>query len=82
MGAYRYKAGAGLGARARVADPDVSDELSSEMHDLDMASDTEVEVVGHDEERDLVLVNWTDLQGNPRTTSIDPAVFAADFEEC
>ena len=54
---YRYKADAGLAARARVADPDVSDDLPAEMRDLDMAPGTEVEVAGHDEERDLVLVN-------------------------
>lgn len=79
---YRYNADAGLAARARIADPDLSDELPSEMHDLDMPPGTEVEVVGHDEERDLVLVNWTDLQGNPRTTSIEPSTFGNDFEEC
>lgn len=79
---HRYKADGGLAARARVADPNVSDDLPSEMHDLDMAPDTEVTVVGHDEDRDLVLVNWTDLQGNQRTTSIEPEAFARDFEEC
>ena len=79
---YRYKADAGLAARARVADPDVSDDLPAEMRDLDMEPGTEVEVAGHDEERDLVLVNWTDANGTPRTTSLPPDTFAADFEEC
>jgi hypothetical protein len=79
---YRYKADAGLAARARIADPDLSDDLPSDMHDLDMAPDTEVTVVGRDEERDLILVNWTDLQGNPRSTSIEPDAFDNDFEEC
>jgi hypothetical protein len=79
---YRYKADAGLAARARIADPDVSDDLPEEMHDLDMPPDTEVTVVGHDEERNLVLVGWTDLQGNSRTTSIEPDALAHDFEEC
>jgi hypothetical protein len=79
---HRYKAAVGLGARARVADPNLSDELPTEMRSLDMAPGTEVTVAGHDEERDLVLVNWTDSQGNPRTTSIELEVFAEDFEEC
>jgi len=79
---HRYKADAGLAARARVADPDVSDELPAEMHDLDMAPGTEVEVIGPDDERDLVLVNWTDRNGTPRTTSLTAETFADDFEEC
>jgi hypothetical protein len=79
---HRYKADVGLGARARVDDPNLSDELPTEMRDLDMAPGTEVTVVGHDEERDLVLVDWTDSQGNQRTTSVELDVFAADFEEC
>ncbi len=80
--AYRYRAGDGLAARARIADPDLSDDLPAEMHDLDMQPDTVVEVTGYDEERDLVLVGWTDLQGNPRITSVLPADFVDDFEEC
>jgi hypothetical protein len=52
------------------------------MHYLDKAPGNEVTVAGHDEERNLMLVNWTDLQGNPRTTSVEPDVFDRDFEEC
>jgi hypothetical protein len=80
--AYRYRGDAGLAARARIADPDVGDDLPAEMHDLDMQPDTVVEVTGYDAERDLVLVGWTDLQGNPRITSVTPGDFADDFEEC
>lgn len=76
---YRHTAEQGLAARARVADPDVSDDLPAEMVDLDMHPDTTVTVAGYDDERDLVLVEWTDLQGNPRTTSVEPAQFAVNF---
>lgn len=76
---YRHTAEKGLAARARVADPDVSDDLSAEMTDLDMHPDTTVTVAGYDDERDLVLVDWTDLQGNLRTTSVELAQFAEHF---
>lgn len=78
---HRYKADVGLAARARVDDPDVSDDLPAEMHELDMAPGTEVTVSGHDLERELVLLNWTDRNGTPRTTSVTAEVFADDFEE-
>jgi hypothetical protein len=75
----RFTADTGLAAAARVADPDVSDDLPTEMVDLDLHPDTTVTVVGHDEERDLVLIEWTDLQGNPRITSVPPEQIASDF---
>lgn len=74
-----YSADVGLAARARVADPDLSDELPSEMAALDLAPGTEVTVDGYDTDRDLVLAGWTDSAGTPRVTSIDPAEFAAQF---
>jgi hypothetical protein len=55
--------------------------LHPEMHELDMAPGTVVEVLDHDTARDLVLVGWTDAPGNPRTTSIEPAIFAQHFVE-
>lgn len=76
---YRHAAEQGLAARARVADPAVSDDLSSEMADLDLHPDTTVVVAGYDDDRGLVLLEWTDRQGNPRITSVDPDDFAADF---
>ena len=54
-------------------------ELSAEMAALDLAPDTPVTVVGHDAERDLVIVEWQDSSGNPRTTSVDPLLFAEYF---
>lgn len=48
---------------------------------LDMHPDTLVTVCGHDDDRDLVLVEWTDSQGNPRITSIAPDVFDDQFTE-
>jgi hypothetical protein len=77
--AYVYSADAGLAARARVADPDLTDELPSEMAALDLAPGTEVCVEGYDKDRDLVLVGWTDSNGTPRVTSVDPAEFAETF---
>lgn len=76
---YRYEAEEGLGGRARVADPTVSDDLPAEMRELDMTTDTRVTVSGYDDERDLVLVDWTDGQGNPRTTSLEPEVLDEHF---
>jgi hypothetical protein len=52
---------------------------SREMAELDLHPGTEVKVVGHDDDRDLVLVEWTDAQGNSRTTSVEPDVFSDHF---
>lgn len=49
------------------------------MHALDLHPGTEVTVAGHDADRDLVLVEWTDAQGDPRITSVEPADFHAHF---
>lgn len=76
---WTYTADAGLAARARVADPDLSDELPAEMAALDLTPGTEVTVEGYDKDRDLVLVGWTDRNDTPRVTSVDPAEFAAQF---
>lgn len=55
--------------------------LGRSMADLDMPHDTEVELVGHDDDRNLEIVEWTDRHGDPRRTSIEPDVFASHFEE-
>jgi hypothetical protein len=73
----RYAYGGDKGLGAAHADRD----LPSEMHDLDLHSGTEVKVHGYDDDRDLVLVEWTDLAGNPRITSVEPDVFDRDFAE-
>lgn len=46
---------------------------------LDMHPGTLVTLAGYDEDRDLVLVEWTDGQDNQRITSIPPASFDDDF---
>jgi hypothetical protein len=69
---YRHDARAGLGVRAAGS-------LSGEMADLDMTPGVLVTVVGYDDDRGLVLVEWTDGQGNPRITSVDPDDFDANF---
>jgi hypothetical protein len=56
-------------------------DISAEMADLDLKPGTPVKVVGHDEDRNLVLLEWTDAQGNPRITSVEPDVFTAHFEK-
>lgn len=67
---YRHSAGQGLAARARTADPDLSDELTAEMAELDLPADAVVTVTGIDDNRDLVLLSWTDGNGTPRITSV------------
>ena len=78
---YRHTAEQGLAARARVADPDLDDALPSDMAQLDLPPDTVVEVVGFDDDRDLVLVSWTDGNGTDRITSLDEADFTDSFTE-
>lgn len=56
-------------------------EIPAEMRDLDMAPGTEVEHDGTDEDRNLVIVAWTDKAGDARRTSVDPAFFVSHFEE-
>ena len=69
---YHYRADVGLAAQ-HVAD------LSAEMVGLDMQPGTIVTVVDYDHDRDLVVVDWIDAQGNPRITSVAPELFARDF---
>lgn len=81
---YRHTGQHGLGQRARIADPDIATELNtlaSEMAELDMPADTTVTVIGHDDDRDLVLVEWTDRTGTVRITSLTVADLAESFTE-
>jgi hypothetical protein len=55
-------------------------EIDSSMEELDLHPGTEVEVVGFEDERDLVIVSWTDRQGNPRRTTVSPDELDAQFE--
>lgn len=48
---------------------------------LDLPVGAQVTVSGFDEDRGLMLFEWTDQFGNPRTTSIEPDRFAELFEE-
>lgn len=69
---HAYGARQALGARnAENQHPD--------MVQLDLSPGTDVKVIGHDDERDLVLIEWTDQLGNPRITSIEPAEFSKSF---
>jgi hypothetical protein len=72
---YRHDSQQGLAQRL------VGDALSPDMRALDMPPGAEVTVLDHDADRDLVLVEWIDTHGNPRVTSIEPAVFAEHFTE-
>src|SRR5690242_5710850 len=73
---YRHAADDGLGVRAAGA-------LSGEMAELDLTPEVRVTVVGYDDDRGLVLVEWPDGQGNPRITSVDPGDLDSDFvKEC
>jgi hypothetical protein len=71
---YTYDAPGGLGAQ-------VADNQHPEMADLDLHPGTEVKVCGYDDERDLVLVEWVDRQGNPRITSVEPDHFSDAFSK-
>lgn len=69
---HRFQADAGLAALH-------VDSLPAEMAELDLHPGTTVTVVGHDEGRGLLLVEWTDRAGNPRITSVEPDVFDEHF---
>jgi hypothetical protein len=71
---YTYTHDVGLAAHHT---PDLHPDMAA----LDLTPNTTVTVVGHDTDRDLVLVEWTDAQGNPRTTSVQPDTFADYFTE-
>jgi hypothetical protein len=81
---FRFAGTEGLGQAARIADPDVPEAqnlMRSDMADLDMPAGCEVEVEGHDDDRDLVLVKWTDAQDTLRITSVPEADLASQFEK-
>ena len=75
---YSHPEGKGFGQHHAEAD---HRELPAEMRDLDMADGTEVEHAGTDEDRNLVIVAWTDKAGDARRTSIGPDFFVTYFEE-
>jgi hypothetical protein len=81
-GSYTYSGSEGFGQAARRADPSVPDEMSVvdgvNMAWLDMAPGTVVKVAGHDDDRDLVLLEWVDDAGTTRITSVTEDQFA-DF---
>jgi hypothetical protein len=56
-------------------------ELRSEMAELDLLPGTSVTVSGYDSDKDYVLVDWDDLSGNPRTTSLDLEDFNSFFSK-
>lgn len=77
-----FKGKEGLGQAARTADPDVpqsDNPLRSDMAEIDLKPGTAVQVIGHDDDRDLVLLQWEDGQGNPRITSVTEDDFRAQF---
>lgn len=81
---YRQTGVHGLGQRARIADPDIAADLNTlplEMTQLDMPADAVVTVIGHDDDRDLVLVEWADSTGTDRITSMPAAELAENFTE-
>lgn len=72
---YTYTGEKGLGAAHAERD------LPAEMADLDLAPGTEVTYDGYDNDRDLVLLEWTDAQGTPRRTSVEPDHFSSMFKK-
>lgn len=73
--AYTYDPahGMGFGASARGED------LTAEMTELDLKPGSTVTVLELDAESGWPIVQWTDDVGIGRLTTIDPAVFDADF---
>lgn len=78
---FRHTAERGLAARARIADPDVGDDLHPEMAHLDLPPDAAVKVEGFDDDRGLILIGWTDVNDTPRITSVTGDEFAASFSK-
>lgn len=80
-GSYTYGGEEGFGQTARRADPTVPNEMAVvdgvNMAWLDMPPGTEVKVAGHDDDRDLILVEWVDGAGTTRITSVTEEQFEA-----
>jgi hypothetical protein len=70
---YSHESGAGFG-EAALGQP-----LTAEMSELDMQDGTEVTYLQNDEESAWPIVEWTDGVGINRITTIDPALFEANF---
>jgi hypothetical protein len=70
---YSHESGAGFGAVAK------GDVLTAEMDELDLKDGTEVEFIQLDEDSAWPIVEWTDTTGINRITTIDPALFEANF---
>lgn len=68
---YRHNVGYGELARGESLDPD--------MALLDLAPDTEVELIAFDDVTDWPIVEWEDQARNRRITTIDPDVFDTWF---
>jgi hypothetical protein len=75
---YSHPEGKGFGQHHAEAG---QRELPAEMRDLDMPPGTEVEHIATDDDRNLVVVAWTDRAGDARRTSVDPDFFVSHFEE-
>jgi len=71
---YAYRGEFGLAATH------VEGDLLAEMAELDLKPDTPVVVHDFDADRNMVLVEWTDISGNPRITSIPLGEFEQTFE--
>lgn len=77
-----FRGDQGLGQAGRIADPDIPEErneLRSEMVEMDLTPGTKCQVTGVDDDRDLVLIGWTDSLGNPRITSVTEDDFRSNF---
>lgn len=71
---YNPAHGLGYGHNAR------GEELTAEMHELDLKPGTPAELLDIDEETGYVIVKWIDDIGIDRNTSVEPSQFDAEFE--
>jgi hypothetical protein len=72
--AYGHPDGAGLGEMARGGP------LDDDMKKLDLKDGQEVKYLGPDADSGWPMIEWRDALGIARITTIEPAVFEANFQ--
>jgi hypothetical protein len=70
---YSHPSGAGFGEAAR------GEPLTAEMTELDLKDGQEVTFMDYDADSDWPMIEWVDGVGIDRITTVDPAVFDANF---
>lgn len=79
-GDFLFQPGHGLGFGARARSVTGFGELSSEMTELDLKPGAAVTVHSLDEDSGWPIIQWKDDVGTDRLTTINPEVFAEEFQ--